>query len=90
MMLLAGCSGQGEVATSEHRFVYTVREGDGSLTDVAKRVYGDSKHVSLIQQANPSVEPDALEPGTKLVIPPLTGDEGQLIAPKECQRQKIY
>jgi nucleoid-associated protein YgaU len=41
------------------------------LTSIAAAAYGDSKKWKKIAEANPSVNPNRMAPGTKLVIPVL-------------------
>lgn len=49
---------------------YTVVAGD-SFWRIAEQVYGDGSKYPLIRDANPSVDPNVLRPGMRLVIPPL-------------------
>lgn len=53
--------------------VYVVKEGDNGFWGIAAKpeVYGHGKHFTLIEKANPGVNPTALRPGQKLNIPPL-------------------
>jgi len=81
--ILAGCARQGQ-------YVYTVQEGDKDLSAVAQKVYGDAKLADALAEANPEVDPQALKPGQKLVVPELTDAEGQKTAPKFCDRTKVY
>lgn len=90
LLVAAGCGQEKDVATTGQQYVYTVREGDSSLRQIAQRVYGTDQHVSLIEKANPAVKGQALKPGTKLVIPPMMTPEGQVVAPKECDRRPVY
>lgn len=85
-----GCTGEEEVGVIRQQYVYTVRDGDGSLKDIAQKVYGKDGQVSLIEQANPDLKGQAPKPGTKLVVPPVVTKDGTLVTPKECDRQKIY
>ena len=54
---------------------YVVKAGDNFWT-IAKQVYGDATKATLIQKANPSVDPNALKINTKLTIPPLPSGSG--------------
>ncbi len=47
---------------------YTVQAGD-TLALIAEKKYGDQQYHTLIERANPGVNPRALKPGSKLVIP---------------------
>ena len=90
LLVSAGCAQEKDVAATGQQYVYTVREGDSSLKQIAQRVYGTDEHVSLIEKANPAVKGDTPKPGTKLVIPPMVTPEGKVIAPKECTRKPVY
>jgi hypothetical protein len=90
LAVVAGCPEREKELAPGEQYVYTCKEGDDSFADVADKVYGDAKHASLIEKANLAVEADELKPGAKLVVPPLTTEEGETIAPKGCDRQKIY
>ncbi len=48
---------------------YTVVAGD-SFWRIAEQLYGDGSKYPLIRDANPSVDPNVLRPGMRLVIPP--------------------
>ena len=86
--LLAGCQ---EPATGlDQQYVYTVQAGDSSFQDVAERVYGDAGHAAMIEKANPAVKGADLKPGTELVVPPLKGPGGRMVAPMECSRKPVY
>jgi hypothetical protein len=56
-------------ATTER--TYTVVSGDRGFWDVSAKMYGHGKHWPLIRDANPQADPQALQPGDKLRIPPL-------------------
>ena len=91
LTLLTGCLPEKGALVTE-QYVYTVKQGDAGLRDVAAKVYGDAsaEHVALIHKANPTAKADALQPGTKLVIPPLVTDKGAVTYPKECDRKPVY
>lgn len=76
--MLVGC---------QHQWTYTVKEGDTSYADVAKKVYGNAGYADDIAKANPNVE--TLSPGQKLKIPEVHKD-GQKIRPAGCDRAAIY
>jgi nucleoid-associated protein YgaU len=59
---------------------YVVKTGD-SLWKIAVKEYGKGHYCKKIAQANPGVDPDNLQVGTKLVIPPLAA-----AAPREAAR----
>ena len=48
---------------------YTVVKGD-TFWSIARRVYGDGKLWTRIQEANPDVDPNNLKPGQVIAIPP--------------------
>lgn len=48
---------------------YTVVSGDNYWT-IARKEYGDSKYAGLIQTANPTANPQNLQVGQKLILPP--------------------
>ncbi|MCE5277760.1 MAG: LysM peptidoglycan-binding domain-containing protein [Planctomycetaceae bacterium] len=50
---------------------YVVAAGDNGFWSVAKKMYGDGKHMDVVAKANPQVDPETLRPGQKLTIPPL-------------------
>ncbi len=52
---------------------YVVQEGD-LLWSISERLLGHGKHWELIAKANPSINPNALSPGTRLKIPALPGE----------------
>ena len=58
----------GVTATAEK--TYTVKPGD-SLWTIAKEQYGDGSKHDLIAKANPTLNPNNLKVGSKIVIPPL-------------------
>jgi hypothetical protein len=41
-----------------------------TLSDIAKQYYGAASKWTKIKNANPSIDPDRLQPGTRLLIPP--------------------
>jgi nucleoid-associated protein YgaU len=41
-----------------------------TLSDIAKQYYGAASKWTKIKNANPSIDPDKLQPGTRLLIPP--------------------
>ena len=47
---------------------YTIKDGD-TLFSIAQSTYGDGNQYTKIQQANPSVNPTALQVGATLQIP---------------------
>lgn len=77
-----GSSDSGLTSTAEK--TYIVKSGD-SLWTIAKSQYGDGSKHDLIAKANPSMNPNALKVGTKLIIPPLPstgtpGDAGTVVS----------
>jgi nucleoid-associated protein YgaU len=50
---------------------YTVQKGDNGFWGVAQKVYGNGKYHELIASANPQVDPQKLQVGQKLIVPPL-------------------
>ena len=51
---------------------YTIEAGDDrGFWGVAEKAYGDGKYMYLITAANQGVDPDKLQVGQKLVLPPL-------------------
>jgi hypothetical protein len=89
LAVFAGCEAEKEMPVAQ-QYVYTVRDGDGSLKDIAHKVYGADGHVALIEQANPECKGQAPKPGTKLVVPPLVTKDGTVTPPKECDRKPVY
>ena len=69
----AGEGVQPVLAAGESRGTYTVQKGDNGFWGVAEKVYGNGGHYLLIERANPGMDPLRLQPGQKLVIPPLPG-----------------
>jgi len=69
--------------------VYTVRKGDGGFWGIAKIVYGQGRHWPLIARANPSVDSSALQPGQKLLIPPLPGGKKPVKQPANKTAPKV-
>jgi len=49
---------------------YVVQKGDSGFWAIASKFYGDGRHWTLIAQANPGMDSNALRPGSKLTIPP--------------------
>ncbi len=49
---------------------YVVQRGD-TPSDIAEKIYGSARHVSLILEANPGINPNALRIGQELRIPEL-------------------
>jgi nucleoid-associated protein YgaU len=41
-----------------------------TLSDIAKQYYGAASKWPKIKNANPAIDPDRLQPGTRLLIPP--------------------
>jgi nucleoid-associated protein YgaU len=61
-------------------------DSDDGFERIAERVYGDASGADLIREANPGVDPCALEPGQTLVIPPrpnAPGDTDSTSTPTE-------
>ncbi len=54
---------------------YAVQDGD-TLAKIAKQAYGDSQYHHLISQANPGINPNALQVGTVLQLPALGSGGG--------------
>jgi nucleoid-associated protein YgaU len=48
--------------------IHTIRRGE-TLSDIARSVYGNAGEWRRIANANPGVNPDRLQPGTRLTIP---------------------
>jgi LysM repeat protein len=53
---------------SDQRFHIVLR--GQTLSDIAKQYYGSASKWPKIRNANPSIDPDKLKPGTRLFIPP--------------------
>jgi len=51
---------------------YTVKAGDAGFWGIAKSQYGDGKYWTLIEKANPNVDPSRLRVGQELIIPELS------------------
>ncbi len=51
---------------------YTVRPGD-TFSSIAKRFLGDARKFPLLLAVNPGSDPNSLQVGTELLIPPLNG-----------------
>jgi nucleoid-associated protein YgaU len=66
----ASAAAAAPVAATTER-TYTVVSGDRGFWDVSVKMYGHGKHWPLIRDANPQADPQALQPGDKLRIPPL-------------------
>jgi LysM repeat protein len=60
------------VAETARGDIYIVQKGD-SYWSIARAWYGDGAKMELIAQANPGVNPDRLQIGQKLVMPPGSG-----------------
>jgi nucleoid-associated protein YgaU len=61
--------------------VYVVKAGDAGFWAIAQEQYGDGKYWTLIKNANPGVESNALKAGMKLKLPALaTADGGSAAA----------
>ena len=54
--------------TSDQRFHIVLR--GQTLSDIAKQYYGAASKWPKIKNANPSIDPNRLQPGTRLLIPP--------------------
>ena len=52
--------------------VYIVRRGDAGFWDVAVNMYGNGRYFGLLVKANPGVDSRRLQPGQKLIVPPLS------------------
>jgi nucleoid-associated protein YgaU len=48
---------------------YTIQLGD-TLIDIAREHYGQDRYWTAIQEANPDVDPQSLQPGQVIVLPP--------------------
>ena len=57
-----------ETAPADQRFHIVLR--GQTLSDIAKQYYGSASKWTKIKNANPSINPDKLLPGTRLLIPP--------------------
>ncbi|NLF30340.1 MAG: LysM peptidoglycan-binding domain-containing protein [Planctomycetes bacterium] len=73
-------------APAQQARTYVVRQGDNGFWDIASRpeVYGNGKYWYLIERANLKVDSRRLQPGQKLVIPPLpaeTSTAGSTVRP---------
>lgn len=62
---------RGAVFTENNRQYYIVQSGDAGYWGIARKVYGDGKYSYLIDRANSGVDSSSLQPGDKLVIPPI-------------------
>lgn len=77
-------SSSGRSASNSQRY-HTVKSGD-TMSDLAQKYYGSSSSWSKIKNANPSVNPNKMQIGTKLLIPfrdggytgDWSGDEGRI------------
>lgn len=67
-------AGEGGDRAKAANKTYIVEPGD-TLTIIAEEVYGDASLDELIKTANPDIDPEALQPGQELVIPPKPEDE---------------
>jgi len=63
---------RGAVFTENNRQYYIVQSGDAGYWGIARKVYGDGKYSYLIDRANSGVDSSSLQPGDKLVIPPIS------------------
>lgn len=52
--------------------IYEVKPGD-SFMKIARAMYGDDKKYTFLMEANPNIDPQNLQVGQKLKIPPLDG-----------------
>jgi hypothetical protein len=68
----AGEGNRGKVVFEGGRRMYVVAEGDAGFWTVADRAYGHGKHMEAVREANPDVDPRALQPGQRLFVPELT------------------
>lgn len=65
---------RGRTYTREDKKFYVVASGDNGFWGVSKKVYGDGKYSALIREANPGVTSENLQPGDRLVVPPLPAE----------------
>jgi nucleoid-associated protein YgaU len=68
---------RGRTYTRDGKKFYVVDEGDAGFWGIAEKVYGQGKYASRIRDANPGVDSGNLQPGDRLVIPPLTAADTQ-------------
>lgn len=75
---------------------YEVQKGDSGFWAIAAKYYGDGRHWTLIAQANPGVDSNALRPGKKLIMPPkpvarttTPGSPGGIVVSPSGQRQYV-
>lgn len=66
---------RGKVVFEGGRRMYVVAEGDAGFWTVADRAYGHGKYMEAVREANPDVDPRALQPGQRLLVPELTDDQ---------------
>ncbi len=55
-------------ATAPAGRTHTIKPGD-NLWNLSKQFYGDGTKYQRILDANPSLNPDNMKPGTKIVVP---------------------
>jgi nucleoid-associated protein YgaU len=58
-------------ATEAGQTIYVVQKGDAGFWGIAAKQYRDGSKWYLIRNANPNVDPRRLQPGMRLIIPPL-------------------
>lgn len=69
---------------------YTVQPGD-TLALIAEKKYGDQQYHTLIERANPGINPRALRPNTRLIIPARDTRPADAVAPQvEPDGNKSY
>lgn len=76
---------RGRTYTRDGKKFYVVADGDDGFWGIAQKVYGEGKYSTRIEAANPGVDSDNLQPGDRLVIPPLTADDTRP-APADTRR----
>jgi hypothetical protein len=77
------------VAAASVATFYTVTASDtGGFYDIAKKHYGSTRYVYLVQQANPGVDPAHLRVGQRLTMPPVPS--GEATAPGPAAVGEIY
>ena len=64
-------SSTARTTTAQTPKFYVVKEGDRGFWGISQTVYGDGRYYVLIEKANPDKKAERLQPGDKLVIPPL-------------------
>ncbi|MCU0568229.1 MAG: LysM peptidoglycan-binding domain-containing protein, partial [Oculatellaceae cyanobacterium Prado106] len=78
------------ITTQSNRFLYTVQAGD-TLASIAKRFYGINRRWDPIYEVNRGLigeNPDRLQIGMELVIPPV--DFLEELKPSEDTKHRIY